>query len=107
MAGRGMDQPGAGPSLRQDRRHDLEDELEQLRVLSDQGLVELDADSLRVTAAGWFVVRAVAMVFDRYLQQQPDQRFLSAGCRDAQHLQRVAVRAGGRSRQTLQPLPGR
>ena len=43
-------------------------ELEQLRELQAQGLVEVDAEGIQVTAAGWFFVRAVAMVFDRYLQ---------------------------------------
>jgi oxygen-independent coproporphyrinogen-3 oxidase len=43
-------------------------ELEQLRTLADQGLVTLDDTGVQVTAQGWFFVRAVAMVFDRYLQ---------------------------------------
>ena len=43
-------------------------ELEQLRVLQDQGLVQLGDSGIRVTATGWFFVRGVAMVFDRYLQ---------------------------------------
>jgi len=43
-------------------------ELERLRVLQDQGLVFLDDAGIHVTALGWFFVRAVAMVFDRYLQ---------------------------------------
>ncbi len=43
-------------------------ELEQLRALADQGLVTLDDSGVQVTAQGWFFVRAVAMVFDRYLQ---------------------------------------
>lgn len=43
-------------------------ELETLRGLQDQGLVELGDASLQVTPMGWFFVRAVAMVFDRYLQ---------------------------------------
>ena len=33
-----------------------------------QGLVTLDDAGIQVTANGWFFVRAVAMVFDRYLQ---------------------------------------
>jgi len=33
-----------------------------------QGLVRLDDAGIQVTAAGWYVVRAIAMVFDRYLQ---------------------------------------
>jgi oxygen-independent coproporphyrinogen-3 oxidase len=43
-------------------------ELEQLRELADAGLVLLDESGIQVTAQGWFFVRAVAMVFDRYLQ---------------------------------------
>ena len=43
-------------------------ELEQLRSLADAGLVLLDESGIQVTAQGWFFVRAVAMVFDRYLQ---------------------------------------
>ena len=43
-------------------------ELEQLHALAQQGLVVLDDAGIRVTAQGWFFVRAVAMVFDRYLQ---------------------------------------
>ena len=43
-------------------------ELERLRDLQDQGLVELDASGIQVTPSGWYLVRAVAMVFDRYLQ---------------------------------------
>ncbi len=44
-------------------------ELEQLAPLVAAGLVEIEADAVQVTAAGWYVVRAVAMVFDRYLQK--------------------------------------
>ena len=44
------------------------DELVQLAPLAAEGLVELRGDGIRVTPAGWFVVRAIAMVFDRYLQ---------------------------------------
>ena len=43
-------------------------ELESLKKLADQGLVTLDASDIQVTDMGWFFVRAVAMVFDRYLQ---------------------------------------
>jgi oxygen-independent coproporphyrinogen-3 oxidase len=49
------------------RRH-FTAELEQLQALASQGMVTLDADGIEVTARGWFFVRAVAMVFDRYLQ---------------------------------------
>ena len=43
-------------------------ELEQLREYEELGLVSIDDSSIRVTAQGWYVVRAIAMAFDRYLQ---------------------------------------
>ena len=43
-------------------------ELEALGNLASQGLVELNEAGIQVTADGWFFVRAIAMVFDRYLQ---------------------------------------
>ena len=43
-------------------------ELQTLQELQEQGLVELSDSGITVTARGWFFVRAVAMVFDRYLQ---------------------------------------
>ncbi len=43
-------------------------ELEQLREMAAQGLVEVDDAGIRVTPLGWYFVRAVAMLFDRYLQ---------------------------------------
>ena len=43
-------------------------ELKALLELRELGLVTLDDSGVQVTATGWFFVRAVAMVFDRYLQ---------------------------------------
>lgn len=43
-------------------------ELAQLQALQNDGLVQIDAQGLQVTATGWYLVRAVAMVFDRYVQ---------------------------------------
>jgi oxygen-independent coproporphyrinogen-3 oxidase len=43
-------------------------ELQALSVLQAQDLVRVGRTGLTVTAQGWFFVRAVAMVFDRYLQ---------------------------------------
>ena len=43
-------------------------ELETLKGMEPQGLVKLEAGGIQVTDMGWFFVRAVAMVFDRYLQ---------------------------------------
>jgi oxygen-independent coproporphyrinogen-3 oxidase len=43
-------------------------ELQRLAPLVEQGLVEVDEHSIQVTALGWYFVRGVALVFDRYLQ---------------------------------------
>ena len=43
-------------------------EIEALYPMVEQGLVTTDAAGIQVTAQGWYFVRAVAMVFDRYLQ---------------------------------------
>lgn len=43
-------------------------ELEALAELVAQGLVLVNDHGIEVTAQGWFFVRAVAMIFDRYLQ---------------------------------------
>ena len=42
-------------------------ELERLELLAEQGLVELSPHAIQVTPLGWYFVRGVAMVFDRYL----------------------------------------
>jgi oxygen-independent coproporphyrinogen III oxidase len=46
----------------------FEAEFVQLESLQTQGLVELTKSGLQVTPLGWFFVRGVAMVFDKYLQ---------------------------------------
>jgi oxygen-independent coproporphyrinogen-3 oxidase len=43
-------------------------ELDALQAMQDSGMVLLDDSGIQVTDLGWFFVRAVAMVFDRYLQ---------------------------------------
>ncbi|MDE2416531.1 MAG: oxygen-independent coproporphyrinogen III oxidase [Burkholderiales bacterium] len=43
-------------------------EIEALQPLEEQGMVVVDGQGIQVTAQGWFFVRAVAMVFDKYLQ---------------------------------------
>ncbi|MBL8369869.1 MAG: oxygen-independent coproporphyrinogen III oxidase [Burkholderiaceae bacterium] len=43
-------------------------ELAVLAGMQERGLVELLDGAIRVTPTGWFFVRGVAMVFDRYLQ---------------------------------------
>jgi oxygen-independent coproporphyrinogen-3 oxidase len=48
-------------------------ELKQLEVLQDDGLVKIDAKGIEVTSKGWFFVRGVAMVFDKYLTLQENR----------------------------------
>ncbi|HEY8881637.1 MAG TPA: oxygen-independent coproporphyrinogen III oxidase [Roseateles sp.] len=43
-------------------------ELERLGRLAEQGLVVMEPGAIQVTPLGWYFVRAVAMVFDRYCQ---------------------------------------
>ena len=43
-------------------------ELERLQEMAGQGLVTVNPDGVEVTPTGWFFVRGVAMVFDKYLQ---------------------------------------
>ncbi len=51
-----------------DMREYFARELEALQPMAEAGLVEIEPGAVQVTAAGWYVVRAVAMVFDRWLQ---------------------------------------
>ena len=44
-------------------------ELQALQEMQTQGLVKLSDTGIEVSTMGWFFVRAVGMVFDRYLQQ--------------------------------------
>lgn len=46
----------------------FEPELLRLGQLAQDGLIEIDDTGIQVTGTGWFFVRGVAMVFDRYLQ---------------------------------------
>ena len=43
-------------------------ELEALQKLAEQGMVTMSDSGIQVTTMGWFFVRAVAMMFDKYLQ---------------------------------------
>lgn len=43
-------------------------EFDALLGLANQGLVTVSDSGIQVTPKGWFFVRAIAMVFDRYLQ---------------------------------------
>lgn len=48
-------------------------ELERLRGMQDDGLVRLSDSAIELTEMGWFFVRGVAMVFDKYLQADRDR----------------------------------
>ena len=43
-------------------------ELQALEEYEDLGLVRLDKEGIQVTETGWYMVRAIAMLFDRYAQ---------------------------------------
>jgi oxygen-independent coproporphyrinogen III oxidase len=49
-----------------DMKEYFANELERLAPLAAEGLVDVDDQSIQVTAMGWFYVRGIAMVFDRY-----------------------------------------
>jgi len=51
-----------------DFRQHFARELEVLEGLAEHGLVRLDKAGVQVTETGWFLVRAIAMVFDKNLQ---------------------------------------
>ncbi|MDH4061044.1 MAG: oxygen-independent coproporphyrinogen III oxidase [Aquincola sp.] len=46
---------------------DFAAELARLEPLAGHGLVKVGTDAVEVTPVGWYVVRAVAMAFDRYI----------------------------------------
>jgi len=57
----------------------FQNELLKLEPLVEDGLVKVDDDDIRITASGRLLLRSVAMVFDRYLNEQAsDGRFSKA-----------------------------
>jgi oxygen-independent coproporphyrinogen-3 oxidase len=56
-----------------DSRRYFAQELGALAPLAEQGLVALDEQGVHVTGRGWYLVRAIAMVFDRALQADQDR----------------------------------
>jgi oxygen-independent coproporphyrinogen III oxidase len=48
-------------------------ELAALDGLQKCGLVQVSSSGIEVTASGWYFVRAIAMVFDNYLQKDQDR----------------------------------
>ncbi len=54
-------------------------ELDRLKPLAADGLIELDGTGIRITDKGRLLLRSIAMVFDRHIsQQQNDNRFSKA-----------------------------
>lgn len=53
----------------------FERELGELAAVQADGLLDLDAASIRVRPAGKLLIRNVCMVFDRYLRMKPAQRY--------------------------------
>jgi len=54
-------------------------EIESLQPLADDGLIELDPSGIKITQKGRLLLRSIAMVFDRYIDQaQNDNRFSKA-----------------------------
>ncbi len=51
-----------------DFKHYFASEMESLAAMQEQGLLIMDDTGIHVTELGWFFVRGVAMVFDKYLQ---------------------------------------
>lgn len=56
-----------------DFQHYFAAEIQALQAQQEEGLVEILDDGIQVTAKGWFFVRGVALVFDRYLQAARDR----------------------------------
>jgi len=54
-------------------------EIERLQPLADDGLIEVDQTGINITQKGRLLLRSIAMVFDRYIDQaQNDNRFSKA-----------------------------
>ena len=52
-------------------------EIERLSAMHDDGLIELNESSIRVTAKGRLLIRNICMVFDRYLADKNNQQRFS------------------------------
>ena len=48
-------------------------ELDTLREFEEQGLVTVHDSGVQITPTGWYLVRAIAMVFDKNLQVDQDR----------------------------------
>ena len=62
-----------------DFREYFAEEVEQLNVLQDDGLIELTDDGITITPSGRLLLRNIAMTFDRYINlAENDSRFSKA-----------------------------
>ena len=52
-------------------------ELRALQPLAQAGLLHMDGHGIQVSSTGWFFVRAIAMAFDSYLQQDTNREGFS------------------------------
>ncbi|MHB8535354.1 MAG: oxygen-independent coproporphyrinogen III oxidase [Sulfuricaulis sp.] len=50
-------------------------ELADLKIMRQDGLLDIDDTSIRVRPAGKLLIRNICMVFDRYLRQKQEQRY--------------------------------
>jgi oxygen-independent coproporphyrinogen-3 oxidase len=50
-------------------------ELADLKIMQQDGLIEMDGKSIRVQPAGKLLIRNICMVFDRYLREKQEQRY--------------------------------
>jgi oxygen-independent coproporphyrinogen-3 oxidase len=66
-----------------DAAHDIEfrvyfkSELERLQSLAADELIDLDADSITITAKGRLLLRSIAMVFDRHIEEVGNEKRFS------------------------------
>jgi len=56
----------------------LPEELRQLAVMANDGLITLDKTAIQVLPQGRLLIRNICMVFDIYLRQGQQQRFSKA-----------------------------
>lgn len=52
----------------------FKEELVGLKAMEKEGLVDLDEQACRLTPLGWYFVRPIAMLFDKYLQRNQVKR---------------------------------
>ncbi|VAX10839.1 Coproporphyrinogen III oxidase, oxygen-independent [hydrothermal vent metagenome] len=50
-------------------------ELDELKIMKDDGLIDISAENISVSSAGKLLIRNICMVFDIYLRNKTEQRF--------------------------------